>query len=139
MARSPDEAERQARGEQVTGKAMEEAEEEALAARRAAEKLFEEGAGGVQALVSHHRGIGIPARLGPEARIHRRAKGQRGRQEQTTRVWRMGPLEADEVGVVAARDRGHLLDDLEITEEQEVHQVRQDLPLSPRSGGILRR
>ena len=46
VARSPDEAERQARGEQVTGKAMEEAEEEALAARRAAGQLFEEGAGG---------------------------------------------------------------------------------------------
>ena len=42
---SPDEAARQARGEQVTGKAMDEAEEEALRARVAAEKLFEEGAG----------------------------------------------------------------------------------------------
>ena len=46
VARSPDEAARQARGEQVTGKAMDEAEEEALRARVAAEKLFEEGAGG---------------------------------------------------------------------------------------------
>lgn len=45
VARSPDEAARQARGEQVTGKAMDEAEEEALRARVAAEKLFEEGAG----------------------------------------------------------------------------------------------
>lgn len=45
VARSPDEAARQARGEQVTGKAMDEAEEEALRAREAAEKLFEEGAG----------------------------------------------------------------------------------------------
>jgi len=44
VARSPDEAARQARGEQVTGKAMDEAEEEAIAARRAAEQLFEEGA-----------------------------------------------------------------------------------------------
>jgi len=44
VARSPDEAARQARGEQVTGKAMDEAEEEALAARLAAEQLFEEGA-----------------------------------------------------------------------------------------------
>jgi large subunit ribosomal protein L9 len=44
VARSSDEAARQARGEQVTGRAMEEAEEEAEAARRAAEKLFEEGA-----------------------------------------------------------------------------------------------
>jgi len=46
VARSADEAARQARGEQVTGKAMDEAEEEALRARVAAEKLFEEGAGG---------------------------------------------------------------------------------------------
>jgi hypothetical protein len=45
VARSPDEAARQARGEQVTGKAMDEAEEEALRAKVAAEKLFEEGAG----------------------------------------------------------------------------------------------
>ncbi|HSA67421.1 MAG TPA: 50S ribosomal protein L9 [Methyloceanibacter sp.] len=45
VARSPDEAARQARGEQVTGKAMDEAEEEALRARAAAEQLFEEGAG----------------------------------------------------------------------------------------------
>ena len=45
VARSPDEAARQARGEQVTGKAMDEAEEEAIKARSAAEKLFEEGAG----------------------------------------------------------------------------------------------
>jgi large subunit ribosomal protein L9 len=44
VARSPDEAARQARGEQVTGKAMDEAEEEKEAARRAAEALFEEGA-----------------------------------------------------------------------------------------------
>ena len=44
VARSPDEAARQARGEQVTGKAMDEAEEEAIKARAAAEKLFEEGA-----------------------------------------------------------------------------------------------
>ena len=45
VARSPDEAARQARGEQVTGKAMDEAEEEAIRAGAAAEKLFEEGAG----------------------------------------------------------------------------------------------
>lgn len=45
VARSPDEAARQARGEEVTGKAMDEAEEEALRARAAAEQLFEEGAG----------------------------------------------------------------------------------------------
>jgi len=44
VARSTDEAARQARGEQVTGKAMDEAEEEALAAKLAAEQLFEEGA-----------------------------------------------------------------------------------------------
>jgi large subunit ribosomal protein L9 len=44
VARSPDEAARQARGEQVTGKAMDDAEEAALRARVAAEKLFEEGA-----------------------------------------------------------------------------------------------
>ena len=44
VARSPDEAARQARGEQVTGRAMDDAEEEAQAARAAAEKLFEEGA-----------------------------------------------------------------------------------------------
>lgn len=43
-ARSADEAARQARGEQVTGRAMEEAEVEAEAAKREAEKLFEEGA-----------------------------------------------------------------------------------------------
>jgi large subunit ribosomal protein L9 len=46
VARSPDEAARQARGEQVTGKAMDEAEEEAQRARVAADKLFEEGVGG---------------------------------------------------------------------------------------------
>ena len=45
VARSPDEAARQARGEQVTGKAMDEAEEEASERELAAEKLFEEGAG----------------------------------------------------------------------------------------------
>ncbi len=45
VARSPDEAERQARGEAVTAKAMDEAAEAAEAARRAAEALFEEGAG----------------------------------------------------------------------------------------------
>jgi large subunit ribosomal protein L9 len=44
VARSEDEAARQARGEQVTGKEMESAEEDAEAARRAAEELFEEGA-----------------------------------------------------------------------------------------------
>jgi large subunit ribosomal protein L9 len=44
VARSPDEAERQARGEAVTAKALSEAEEEAEAAKRAAEALFEEGA-----------------------------------------------------------------------------------------------
>jgi large subunit ribosomal protein L9 len=44
VARSPDEATRQARGEQVTGKAMDEAQEAAEAARRAAEQLFEAGA-----------------------------------------------------------------------------------------------
>lgn len=42
VARSPDEAARQARGEAVTGKAMSEADEDAEAARLAAEKLFEE-------------------------------------------------------------------------------------------------
>jgi large subunit ribosomal protein L9 len=45
VARSADEAERQARGEAVTAKALSEAEEEAEAAKRAAEALFEEGAG----------------------------------------------------------------------------------------------
>jgi large subunit ribosomal protein L9 len=45
VARSPDEAERQARGEAVTAKALSEAEEEAEAAKRAAEALFEEGVG----------------------------------------------------------------------------------------------
>jgi large subunit ribosomal protein L9 len=44
VARSPDEAERQARGESVTAKAMSEAEEDAEAAKRAAEALFEAGA-----------------------------------------------------------------------------------------------
>jgi large subunit ribosomal protein L9 len=44
VARSEEEAARQARGEEVTGKAMEEAEVDAEAARRAAEELFEEGA-----------------------------------------------------------------------------------------------
>ena len=44
VARSEEEAARQARGEAVTGRAMEKAEEEAEAARRAAEALFEEGA-----------------------------------------------------------------------------------------------
>ncbi len=43
VARSPDEAERQARGESVTAKAMSEAEEDAEAAKRAAEALFEAG------------------------------------------------------------------------------------------------
>jgi large subunit ribosomal protein L9 len=43
VARSLDEAARQARGETVTARAMDEAEEEAEAARRAAEALFEEG------------------------------------------------------------------------------------------------
>jgi large subunit ribosomal protein L9 len=43
VARSPDEAQRQARGEDVS-RALTEAEEDAEAARRAAEKLFEEGA-----------------------------------------------------------------------------------------------
>src|SRR5581483_7000256 len=45
VARSSDEAERQARGEAVTAKAMDEAEEAAEAARRAAEALFEEDDG----------------------------------------------------------------------------------------------
>jgi large subunit ribosomal protein L9 len=45
VARSPDEAKRQARGEAVTAKALSEAEEEAEAAKRAADALFEEGAG----------------------------------------------------------------------------------------------
>ncbi len=49
VARSADEAARQARGEQVTGKAMDEAEEEVLRAKVAAEKLFEEGAAGALA------------------------------------------------------------------------------------------
>ena len=44
VARSSDEAARQARGERVTGKALDETEEEALAAKLAAEQLFEEGA-----------------------------------------------------------------------------------------------
>ena len=44
VARSPDEAARQARGEDVTRAATTEAEEDAEAARRAAEALFEEGA-----------------------------------------------------------------------------------------------
>ena len=44
VARSPDEATRQARGEDVSSKAMSEAEEEAEAAKVAAAALFEEGA-----------------------------------------------------------------------------------------------
>lgn len=44
VARSTDEAQRQARGESVTAKAMSEAEEDAEAAKRAAEALFEAGA-----------------------------------------------------------------------------------------------
>jgi len=44
VARSPDEAARQARGEDVSSKAMSEAEEEAEAANVAAAALFEEGA-----------------------------------------------------------------------------------------------
>ncbi len=44
IARSPDEAARQARGEDVSSKAMSEAEEEAEAAKVAAAALFEEGA-----------------------------------------------------------------------------------------------
>jgi large subunit ribosomal protein L9 len=44
VARSPDEAARQARGEDVTRGGTTEAEEDAEAARRAAEALFEEGA-----------------------------------------------------------------------------------------------
>ena len=44
VARSPDEAARQARGEQVTGRAMDEAAEDAEAAKRTAEQLFEPGA-----------------------------------------------------------------------------------------------
>jgi large subunit ribosomal protein L9 len=44
VARSLEEAARQARGETVTARVMDEAEEEAEAARRAAEALFEEGA-----------------------------------------------------------------------------------------------
>ena len=44
VARSADEAERQARGEAVTAKALSDAEEEAEDAKRAAERLFEEGA-----------------------------------------------------------------------------------------------
>jgi large subunit ribosomal protein L9 len=43
VARSEDEAARQARGEAVSARAMDEAEEAAEAARRAAEQLFEEG------------------------------------------------------------------------------------------------
>ncbi len=43
VARSLDEAARQARGETVSARAMDEAEEAAEAARRAAEALFEEG------------------------------------------------------------------------------------------------
>ena len=44
VARSPDEAARQARGEDVSSKALSEAEEEAEAAKVAAAALFEEGA-----------------------------------------------------------------------------------------------
>ena len=44
VARSADEAERQARGEAVTAKALSDAQEEAEDATRAAEGLFEEGA-----------------------------------------------------------------------------------------------
>lgn len=44
VARSADEAARQARGEDVSARSMDDAEEDAQAARRAAEKLFEEGA-----------------------------------------------------------------------------------------------
>ena len=44
VARSADEAERQARGEAVTAKALSEAEEEAEAAKSAAAALFEHGA-----------------------------------------------------------------------------------------------
>jgi large subunit ribosomal protein L9 len=44
VARSPDEAARQARGEDVSARAMDGAEEDAEAATRAAEKVFEEGA-----------------------------------------------------------------------------------------------
>ena len=44
VARSADEAERQARGEDVTAKAMTEAEEDAEAAKSAAAALFEDGA-----------------------------------------------------------------------------------------------
>jgi large subunit ribosomal protein L9 len=44
VARSADEAARQARGEDVSSRSMDDAEEDAQAARRAAEKLFEEGA-----------------------------------------------------------------------------------------------
>ncbi len=44
VARSTDEAQRQARGESVTAKAMSEAEEDAEAAKRVAEALFEAGA-----------------------------------------------------------------------------------------------
>jgi large subunit ribosomal protein L9 len=43
VARSPDEAARQARGEDVSSKAMSEAEEAAEAAKVAAAALFEEG------------------------------------------------------------------------------------------------
>ncbi|HEY8276893.1 MAG TPA: 50S ribosomal protein L9 [Methyloceanibacter sp.] len=43
VARSPDEAARQARGENVSAKAMGEAEDDALNARMAATALFEEG------------------------------------------------------------------------------------------------
>src|SRR5262245_21427578 len=43
VARSPDEAARQARGEDVSAKAMSEAEDDALNARMAAAALFEEG------------------------------------------------------------------------------------------------
>jgi large subunit ribosomal protein L9 len=48
VARSEDEAERQARGESVTAKALTEAEEDAEAAKRAAEALFEEGAAPIE-------------------------------------------------------------------------------------------
>jgi large subunit ribosomal protein L9 len=44
VARSAEEAARQARGENVSARSMDDAEEDAQAARRAAEKLFEEGA-----------------------------------------------------------------------------------------------
>jgi large subunit ribosomal protein L9 len=65
VARSPDEAARQARGEQVTGKAMDEAEVDAKAAMRAAEELFEPGAVAEELVEGAERGRGRLVETGP--------------------------------------------------------------------------